>query len=76
MDEILTFNKLFVLEVTIHRIYYFRDRKSTLAIKRLWFHLIRQECLKEIFLRYVFGRKKIQAQQSRVNIFDHICKLL
>ncbi|XP_052099551.1 dmX-like protein 2 isoform X2 [Mytilus californianus] len=43
----------------------FIDNNSTLAIKRLWFHLIRQECLKEIFLRYVFGKRKIQHHDSK-----------
>ncbi|CAC5419373.1 DMXL [Mytilus coruscus] len=43
----------------------FIDNNSTLAIKRLWFHLIRQECLKEIFLRYVFGKRKIQQHDSK-----------
>ncbi|VDI15900.1 Hypothetical predicted protein [Mytilus galloprovincialis] len=43
----------------------FIDNNTTLAIKRLWFHLIRQECLKEIFLRYVFGKRKIQHHDSK-----------
>lgn len=42
----------------------FTDSNNTLAIKRLWLHLIRQECLKEVFLRYVFGKRKVQPRHE------------
>ncbi|GFO28212.1 Dmx-like protein 2 [Plakobranchus ocellatus] len=32
--------------------------RSTLPIKRLWFHLIKQESLRDIFLRYVYKKRQ------------------
>ncbi|KAK3098460.1 hypothetical protein FSP39_019692 [Pinctada imbricata] len=42
----------------------FIDNHSTLPIKRLWFHLIRQEPVKEVFLRHIFRRRKEPMQDS------------
>ncbi|XP_059145859.1 dmX-like protein 2 isoform X3 [Physella acuta] len=36
----------------------FISNRSTLPIRRLWFYLLQQENLKEIFLRFVYKRKK------------------
>ena len=41
-----------------------RDAHSTLPIKRLWFHLIKQEPLKEVFIRYIFRKKVNQSEVS------------
>ncbi|KAK7475121.1 hypothetical protein BaRGS_00033613 [Batillaria attramentaria] len=34
----------------------FGNAAATLPVKRLWFHLLRQECLQETFLRYVYRK--------------------
>nr|XP_022328939.1 dmX-like protein 2 isoform X8 [Crassostrea virginica] len=42
----------------------FIDAHSTLPIKRLWFHLIKQEPLKEVFIRYIFRKKVNQSEET------------
>lgn len=42
----------------------FIDAHSTLPIKRLWFYLIKQEPLKEVFIRYIFRRKINQSEET------------
>ncbi|XP_052793147.1 dmX-like protein 2 isoform X3 [Mya arenaria] len=36
----------------------FIESSSTLPIKRLWFHLVKQELLRDVFVRYVFKKQK------------------
>lgn len=43
---------------------FYRDAHSTLPIKRLWFYLIKQEPLKEVFIRYIFRKKVNQSEVS------------
>ena len=38
-------------------------------MKRLWFHLLRQDNLKDIFLRYVY-RKKKDPEDCEVSEYD------
>ncbi|XP_056021522.1 dmX-like protein 2 isoform X2 [Ostrea edulis] len=42
----------------------FIDAHSTLPIKRLWFYLIKQEPLKEVFIRYIFRKKVNQSEET------------
>lgn len=46
-------------------IYTYRESQATLPIKRLWFHLIRQEKLRDVFVRYVFKKQKLLDASER-----------
>lgn len=53
----------------------FRSSRATLPVKRLWMQLVRQDNLKDIFLRYVY-RKRKEPDNSEVcaaltNLFLH-----
>lgn len=44
---------------------FYRECRATLPIKRLWFYLLRQEQLRDIFIRYVFKKQKLLDQSER-----------
>ncbi|XP_060557818.1 dmX-like protein 2 isoform X5 [Ruditapes philippinarum] len=43
----------------------FIESPATLPIKRLWFHLLREDKLRDIFVRYVFKKQKLLDQSER-----------
>ncbi|XP_033750320.1 dmX-like protein 2 [Pecten maximus] len=48
----------------------FTDNHVCLPIKRLWFHLLKQSALKDIFIRYIYRKKKIPHMEESVSQSD------
>ncbi|XP_069136751.1 dmX-like protein 2 [Argopecten irradians] len=48
----------------------FTDSHVCLPIKRLWFHLLKQSSLKDVFLRYIYRKKKIPQMEESVSQSD------
>lgn len=44
---------------------FYRNHSSTLPIKRLWFYLLKQEKLRDIFVRYVFRKERVANHLGR-----------